>query len=98
MQFATPSAALVLLIVLPIIWFVGFPRLAFRRRRDISSLVLRTAIVILLVLALAGLQNVQAVNRLAVVFLVDVSDSMGGSERIGAARLCSGSHRRKGGG
>ena len=78
MQFTTPSAALILFIVLPIIWIVGFPRLAFRRRRDLSSLMLRTVIVILLVLALAGLQNVQAVSRLAVVFLVDVSDSMGG--------------------
>ena len=56
---------------------IGFPRHAFRRRRDISSLLLRTFIIILLILALAGLQNVQAVDRLAVVFLVDDSDSMG---------------------
>lgn len=79
MQFTTPSVALVLLFVLPIIWYAGFPRIAFRRRRDFSSLIMRTLIVLLLVLALAGLQNVQAVNRLAVVFLVDVSDSMGGA-------------------
>ncbi len=77
MQFTTPSAALLLLIALPIVWYVGFPRHAFRRRRDITSLALRTAIVLLIVLALAGLQTVQAVNRLAVVFLVDASDSMG---------------------
>ena len=77
MQFTTPNAGLILLIALPIVWYVGFPRHAFRRRRDISSLVFRTAIVVLLVLALAGLQNVQAVDRLAVVFLVDASDSMG---------------------
>ena len=79
MQFTTPSVALVLLIVLPIIWIVGFPRIAFRRRRDVSSLLMRTLIVVLLVLALAGLQQVRAVHRLAVVFLVDVSDSMGGA-------------------
>ena len=78
MQFTTPFAGLILIIALPVIWYVGFPRHAFRRRRDISSLILRTVIVLLLVLALAGLQTVQAVNRLAVVFLVDVSDSMGG--------------------
>ncbi len=77
MQFTTPSAGLILLIALPLVWYVGFPRHAFRRRRDISSLFLRTVIIILLVLALAGLQNVQAVDRLAVVFLVDASDSMG---------------------
>lgn len=81
MQFTTPSAGLILLIALPIVWYMGFPRHAFRRRRDITSLALRTAIVVLLVLALAGLQRVQAIDRLAVVFLVDASDSMGsGSE------------------
>ena len=77
MQLATPSALLLLIIFLPIVWYFGFPRHVFRRWRDITSLILRTAIVILLVLALAGLQNVQAVDKLAVVFLVDVSDSMG---------------------
>ena len=77
MQLTAPHAALLLIIVLPIIWITGFPRHAFRRRRDISSLLLRTIIIVLLVLALAGLQNVQAVDRLAVVFLVDASDSMG---------------------
>lgn len=77
MQFATPIALLLLIIFLPIVWYVGFPRHAFRRKRDITSLTLRTTIVVLLVLALAGLQNVQAVDKLAVVFLVDVSDSMG---------------------
>ena len=77
MQFTTPTAGLILLIALPLVWYIGFPRHAFRRRRDISSLFLRTVIIILLVLALAGLQNVQAVDRLAVVFLVDASDSIG---------------------
>lgn len=77
MQLATPSALLLLVIFLPVVWYVGFPRHAFRRWRDITSLILRTTIIILLVLALAGLQNVQAVDKLAVVFLVDVSDSMG---------------------
>ena len=78
MQLTAPHVALLLLALLPIVWTIGFPRHAFRRRRDISSLTLRSVIVVLLVLALAGLQNVQAVDRLAVVFLVDVSDSMGG--------------------
>ena len=77
MQFTAPPVALILLLVLPLIWYIGFPRHAFRRRRDISSLMLRTVIIVLLVLALAGLQHIKAVDRLAVVFLVDASDSMG---------------------
>lgn len=81
MHLTAPHVALLLLVFLPVVWFIGFPRHAFRRRRDISSLILRSLIIILLLLALAGLQNVQAVDRLAVVFLVDASDSMGsGSE------------------
>lgn len=77
MQLTAPHVALILLVLLPVLWMIGFPRHAFRRRRDITSLTLRTFIVVLLILALSGLQNVQAVDRLAVVFLVDASDSMG---------------------
>lgn len=80
MTFAFPIA-LLLLLLLPLIWYIGRPRYAFRRRRDIASLVLRTVIVVLVVLALAGLQVVQAVDKLAVVFLVDASDSMGAAAR-----------------
>lgn len=83
MQLTAPHVAILLLLLLPVVWAIGFPRQAFRRRRDISSLLLRTLIIVLLVLALAGLQSVQAVDRLAVVFLVDASDSMGsGSEDL----------------
>ena len=78
MQLTAPYVALLFLLLLPIVWAIGFPRHAYRRWRDISSLFLRTLIIVLLILALAGLQTVQAVDRLAVVFLVDASDSMGG--------------------
>lgn len=80
MSFSTPTALILLLALLPV-WYVGWPRQRFRRRRDYSSLLLRTLIMLLLVLALAGVQLVQAVDRLAVVFLVDVSDSMGSPAR-----------------
>lgn len=80
MRLATPLA-LLLLGFLPFIWYIGFPRYAFRRRRDIISLILRTTIMLLLILSLAGVQIVQSIDRLAVVFLVDVSDSMGSSTR-----------------
>ncbi|MCB9453151.1 MAG: VWA domain-containing protein [Anaerolineaceae bacterium] len=75
MSFTTPLA-LVLLLALPAIFYIGWPRVAFRRRRDVSSLVLRSVIVALLVLALAGAQLIRSADRLAVIFLVDVSDSM----------------------
>ena len=83
MQLTAPYVALLFILLMPVVWVIGFPRHAFRRRRDISSLLLRTLIIVLLILALAGLQTVQAVDRLAVVFLVDASDSMGsGSEDL----------------
>ncbi len=46
------------------------------RRRELISLVLRSIIILCLVLAIAGLEIVQRGDNLAVVFLVDVSDSM----------------------
>jgi uncharacterized membrane protein len=76
MSFTTPLA-LVLLVALPIVIYLGWPRLRYRRSRDTISLILRGLILILLVLALAGAQWVQSANKLAVVFLMDVSDSVG---------------------
>src|SRR5688572_19168469 len=76
MTLSTP-VALVFLLIIPFIAYLGWPRQRYRRLRDSLSLALRVAIVCLLVLALAGVQIVQSANRLAVVFLVDVSDSMG---------------------
>ena len=81
MQLTAPHVAIVLLLLLPVVWIIGFPRHAFRRRRDVASLAMRTVIMALLILALAGLQSVQAVEQLAVVFLVDASDSMGSGSR-----------------
>ena len=76
MTFTTPLA-LVLLICIPVLLYWGWPRQAYRRARDISSLILRSIITLLLVLALAGAQIVQAADKLTVIFLLDVSDSMG---------------------
>lgn len=84
MAFAAPAALILLLALIPVIW-LGWPRLAYRRRRDRSSLILRSLILILLVLALAGAQAVRPADRLAIAFLVDVSDSVGGAAR--AAQL-----------
>ena len=76
MTFTAPLA-LLLLLTIPIAVYVGFPRVKFRRGRDIASLILRALLLALIIFALAGTQIVGAADKLAVVFLVDVSDSVG---------------------
>ncbi len=83
MQFATP-AALILALTIPFFVWYGLPRLPYRRRRDTASLLLRLLIVALIILSLAGLQTVQASDKLAVVFLVDASDSLDAAARAQA--------------
>lgn len=73
----TNTPALALLLALPLVVYIGWPRTAYRRRRDAASLLLRALIVALVALALAGMQINRPADRLATVFLVDVSDSMG---------------------
>src|SRR5215212_1023280 len=80
MSFTTP-VALLLLLVIPAALYLGWPRYAYRRSRDVASLVLRTLILLMLVFALAGLQTVQSADKLGVVFLIDVSDSVGQTAR-----------------
>jgi len=77
MSIAQPTVLILLVFALGMVWYVGFPRHKFRRRRDTISLALRTTIVILIALALAGLQVVQEVEKQAIIFLVDASDSVG---------------------
>ena len=83
MSLTTPSALLLLLLIIPVA-YVGWPRITYRRRRDTISLALRVAMLMLLVLALAGTQIVQSADRLAVIFLLDRSDSMGSSAQEAA--------------
>jgi uncharacterized membrane protein len=83
MQFATPGALLLALLIPFFVWY-GLPRLPYRRRRDTISLILRLIIVVLIILSLAGLQTVQASDKLAVVFLVDASDSIDAAARARA--------------
>jgi len=77
MTFTNPLALLLLLVAVPIVVYVGWPRRRYRRARDITSTAIRVVIVTLLVLSMAGAQAIQPANKLAVVFLVDVSDSVG---------------------
>jgi uncharacterized membrane protein len=75
MSFTNPNA-LFLLLLLPVLMVVGWPRLAYRRRRDVISLLIRLALVTLVIVGLAGIQVERAADKLAVVFLIDASDSI----------------------
>ena len=75
MTFTSPLF-LLLLLLLPVLARVGWPAAGPSRLRESVALLLRLSIVASLVLALAGTEIAQAGHDLAVVFLVDVSDSM----------------------
>ena len=75
MRFTTPLLLLLLLLVPVAVW-MGKPAKGPGRTREIVSLILRVIIILCLVFSLAGLEIVQRGDALAVVFLVDVSDSM----------------------
>jgi Ca-activated chloride channel family protein len=75
MNFTNPSA-LWLLLLLPFFLYIGWPRLPYRRVRDSISLGIRLLLVVLIILGLAGLQIRQTADKLAVVFILDQSDSM----------------------
>ncbi|GAB4211154.1 MAG: VWA domain-containing protein [Roseiflexaceae bacterium] len=81
LSFITP-AALTLLGLLPILWWLAFlaPRRLARWRFWIG-LLLRTVMLAALVLALAGAQIVTPVRDLSVVFLIDSSDSIAPAQR-----------------
>lgn len=75
MRFTSPLFLLLLLLV-PLAAWMGWPASGPARRREVISLALRLIIIVCLVLSLAGAEIVRGGNNLAVVFLVDVSDSM----------------------
>ncbi len=87
MTFTFPLALLLLLLLPIFIWAAGVAQNGILRyeKREMFSLVLRLVIVLCLVLSLAGLEIARGGDELAVVFLVDVSDSM--SEEAVAAEL-----------
>ncbi len=76
MTFSTPLAFLLLLFIPYFVW-LGRPVRESARWRDWASLALRLFILSLLIFSLAGAQTVRAADELAVVFLVDASDSIG---------------------
>ncbi len=79
MDFTTPLALLLLLLIPYFIW-LGRPSLRSGLWREWFSLGLRLVIMLLLVLGLAGTRIVRAADELAVVFLMDASDSISPGE------------------
>ena len=78
MRFTTPLALLFMLFI-PFVVYLGWPGAGFNRRREIISLTIRGILLTCLILALAGLELTSPAGKgsaLAVVFLVDYSDSM----------------------
>ncbi|MFZ5818970.1 MAG: VWA domain-containing protein [Chloroflexota bacterium] len=75
MTFTAPLFLLLLLLALVVAW-VGWPAPGPGKKREVVSLALRLVILACLVLSLAGMEIVRGGDDLAVVFLVDVSDSM----------------------
>ena len=75
MRFTSPLFLLLLLLVPVAVWMAA-PSKGSARRRELLSLGLRLVILLCLILSLSGLEIVQRGDNLAVVFLVDVSDSM----------------------
>ncbi len=85
LSFIAP-AALSLLALLPLLW--AFTLLTPRRLapwRFWFSLLLRSALLLALVLALAGAQLIRPVSTLTTVFLLDASDSVAPAQRERAA-------------
>ena len=75
MQFEMP-VFLLLLILVPLIIWLGWPSNSANHQREALNLLLRVISVVCLIFALAGFDLVRPSNDLGVVFLMDVSDSI----------------------
>lgn len=88
MRFSNPWALLLLLPLVPAFWYIAglIPRGQGGHRERLAAGV-RTAIALALVFSLAGFDLVRRADELAVVFLIDVSDSMPPEAQASAARF-----------
>ncbi len=74
--------ALGLLISIPILWMVSYaPMASLGPGRRLAALIFRSVLLLLLILALAGLQWVWSSDKLTVVYLLDQSDSIPRAKR-----------------
>lgn len=76
------TTALWLLAAVPVAWLVAWWSGILRRRHGLSSTLLRTSLISLLSLAIAGLSVTESTDKLAVFFVVDASHSAG---RVGGS-------------
>lgn len=78
MAIEYPGLGLVLaLVLLPLVWWIGYRNLAsLGAGRRLVALLLRTAVVVLLILALAETRAVRTSDRLTVFYLLDLSQSI----------------------
>ena len=88
LAFARPEALVLLLLLLPLAVYLSRTSMAILRRGVRRfSLALRLVIIILLVLALSGVEVVRAADRLSVVFLLDRSDSISQAQQAQASQF-----------
>ena len=80
-RFGAPLVLLLLLLALGFVVMLGWPERGYGRRRELAALLLRLLIVACLGLGLAGLALARPGGGLALVFLVDVSDSISAEAR-----------------
>jgi len=83
MSFTNPLA-LLLLLVLPLVVWLGRPDHRPGSGRAWVALFIRCLIMVLLIMGLAGVQLVHSADELAVVYLVDASDSVSSAQRQAA--------------
>ncbi len=76
MRFVEPGYLLLLPILLAGVWWSGRRMLGISRPRKRVVLLLRTLLITLIVLALAGLQAVRQNQGICTIFLLDASDSI----------------------
>ncbi len=88
MRFTNPWALLLLLPLIPAFWYIAglIPRGQGGHRERLAAVV-RTAIALALVFSLAGFDLVRRADELAVVFLIDASDSMSPEAQAAAAQF-----------
>jgi Mg-chelatase subunit ChlD len=91
----TNSAALVLLVLIPLaIYLARHSLAALSRRRALASTAARVLILLLIVMALAGLRIRLATRDVAVIFLVDVSSSVAPAAERAAVEFINGEIER----
>jgi uncharacterized membrane protein/Mg-chelatase subunit ChlD len=84
LDFGSPWFLLGLLLVPLVTWWARRSLAGISGSRRVVSIVLRTIVVLLIVLALAELRILQRNDRLAVIFLLDRSESIPGEQKVAA--------------